>query len=632
MLQVIREKFTGGIAIGILALIGVPFLFFGIGDYSFLGQNFAASVDGSEIGINQFEQAYRDQIDNNPALAQLPDEFRLQLRQGVLDSLIRDRLIELHVIDKGYRISDTQLGKLIQSIPEFQVDGQFDMATAEQLLFENGMTVPQFRASQRRAMQLDQLRRAIGATSLVTPADYRRYLNLIAEQRLVTLATFDLGTTKENVEVTDEDITAFYAENDTMYLTDESVDIEMVEVRREAVAEAIEISEEALQRYYEDEQSRYLQDEQRQARHILIPMDDDEDAAAELARSIAERAKAGEPFEDLAKTYSKDGMTASAGGDLGALTRTQLPGELGGAIFSMEEGDVEGPIESDFGFHIVRLDDILEQGPLPLDQVRGDLLSELRDIEAEGRFRDLENRMSDAVFDAENLQVIADATGLEIQTAEGITRAGGDPIGANQAAIDAIFDEAVLVDGDISDIVELDANRSAVFRVTNHHEASRQPLEDVREQIVETLKTRRAQTIVFDQAESFMAALDAGQDFGMAAEAAGGTVSAPTLLDRQQQDVDQAVLEQVFQAKKPSVDSPVRQRVMNSNGGYTVFSLEAVLAGRPESIPLADRDAGKLQLAQQGGVSDYLAFIQALYDNADIVISEDALAAQDLLQ
>jgi peptidyl-prolyl cis-trans isomerase D len=632
MLQHIREKLAGGIAIAILVLIGTTFVFFGVGDYSFLGQNYAASVDGSEIGINQFELTYRDQINANPALADLPEEFRLQVRQGVLDNLIRDRLIEMHVIEKGYRVSGEQLDRLIQGIPEFQIDGVFDEETAKQVLFENGFTVKRFRESQRRSMQIDQLRRAVGATALVTPSDYRRYLNLVAEQRLVTLATFDIAGAKEGIEVSDDDVAAFYAENDTMYLTEESVDIEMIEVRRDAVAGSVDISEEALQQYYEDEQSRYLQDEQRQARHILIPMEDDEDAAEELARSIAERAKAGEPFEDLAKTYSKDGMTASSGGDLGALTRTQLPGELGGAIFSMEEGDIAGPIESDFGFHVVRLDSIIEPGPLPLDQVRGDLLSELRDREAEGLFRDLENRMSDAVFDAENMQVIADATGLEIQTASGITRSGGGPVGSNQAALDAIFEDAVLTGGEITDIVELDATRSAVFRVTAYNEASRLPLEDVREQIVDTIKTRRAQTIVFDQAESLMAALDAGEDFGMAAEAAGGVVSQPTLLGRQTQDVEPAVRDQVFRSKKPTVDAPVRERVMNADGGYTVFNLEAVLPGRPESIPLADRDAGKLQLAQQGGVSDYVAFVQALYDNADIVISEDALAAQDLLQ
>ena len=314
------------------------------------------------------------------------------------------------------------------------------------------------------------------------------------------------------------------------------------------------------------------------------------------------------------------------------LTRSQLPGELGAAIFALNEGDIDGPIESDFGFHIVRLDTIFEPGPLPLDQVRGDLLSELRDRESEEMFRDLERQVSDALFEAADMQAISDAAGIEVQTAAGITRQGGEPIGSNQAAIDAIFDGQVLVEGQISEVIELDANRSAVFKVTAYHEASRLPLDEVREQIVEAIKTQEAETIVFNRAEQMLTGLDGGEDFGVAGEAAGATVSPAQLLLRQQPEFDQAVLAQVFLAKKPTLDSPVRGMVANAGGGYTVFSLDAVLPGRPESIPLADRDAGKLQLVQEAGMADYVAFVQALYDRADVVISQDALAAQDLLQ
>ena len=313
-------------------------------------------------------------------------------------------------------------------------------------------------------------------------------------------------------------------------------------------------------------------------------------------------------------------------------TRTQLPGELGGAIFAMNEGDVDGPVRSEFGFHIVRLDEILERGPLPLDQVRGDLLTELRDREAESIFRELERKASDALFDAGDMQAISDAVGIEIQTASGFTRAGGEPIGSNQAAIDAVFDEQVLVDGQISELIELDATRSAIFKVTAYNEASRLPLEDVRDEVVAAIKTQEAETLVFNRAEQLLAALDSGEAFGPAAEAVGAEVSAPALVSRQQEGVDAAVRSQVFLAAKPTADSPVRGMVANTGGGYTVFSLDAVLPGRPESIPLADRDAGKLQLAQEAGISDYIAFVESLYSRAEVVISEDALAAQDPFQ
>jgi len=623
---------TGWVALLILGTIGVSFVFFGVGSSTLIGQQFAAQVDGSDISAAAFEQAYRDQLDRNPTWAQLPDEYRVQIRQGVLDSMIRDRLVDLHLVKVGYQISDDTITNAIQRVPEFQIDGAFDMDAYRSLLLQNGLDPTNFEANQRRALRQDQLQRAIVATSIITPAEYRRYLNLLAEQRLVSTATFDIASAAAEIEVTDEDIAAFYTANDTMFLTEESVDIEYIEVRRDAVAESIDVSEDALLDYYDDNQSRYMQDEQRQARHILILSNDDEDAAEAEALELVSRIKAGESFAALAAEHSDDGGTAARGGDLGVLTKSQLPGELGGAIFAMDEGDVEGPVESDFGFHVIQLDSILEQGPLPLDQVRGELLSELREREAEDAFRELERQVSDALFDAGDMQAIAAATGLEIQTESGFTRVGSDALGTNQAAIDAVFDELVLVDGQVSEVIELDNNRSAVFKVTTHNEASRLPMEEVLDQIADALRTQEAETIVFSRVEQLLSALDTGEEFGPAAETAGAAVSAPTLLARQDTETDQAVLAQVFSSKKPTQDSPVIGRVANTGGGFTVFSLEAVLPGRPESIPLADRDAGKLELALQAGSSDYYAFVGALYDNADVVVSQDALAAQDLLQ
>jgi peptidyl-prolyl cis-trans isomerase D len=256
----------------------------------------------------------------------------------------------------------------------------------------------------------------------------------------------------------------------------------------------------------------------------------------------------------------------------------------------------------------------------------------LRGREADDAFRELQRQVSDALFDAADMQALSDVVGLEVQTMEGFLRSGGEPFGTNQAAIDTVFDSRVLFDGEISEVIELDASRSAVFKVITHHEASRQPMDAVRDQIIESIRVVEAEGIVFARVEQLLAALDAGEDFGVAAEAAGGAVSAATLLSRQDEEMDQAVLAQVFMSKKPTQAGPVIGQVANSAGGYTVFSLAAVLPGRPESIPLADRDAGKLAIAQQAGSSDYYAFVQALYDKADVVISQDALAAQDLLQ
>lgn len=629
MLSKIREKIVGWVGLTILILIGVTFVFFGGANFIISGNQFAAKVDGSEIGIVQLEQAYQFELQANPALATAPPEQQGFVRQQLLQSLILERLLQLHLIDDGYQISDQDLTSTIRNAPDFRVDGVFSKEAYDSYLISQGMSARQYEEELRSRLRTGQLQRAVGGTSIVTPAEYRRYLNLVAEQRLISTATFETATVAEGIDVSEEQVTAFYDENDTMFLTEERVDVEFIEVRRDVIAEGIEISEEALQRFYEENQSRYLQEEQRRARHILILPGDDAAAAEAGAAELLARVRSGESFADLAAEHSDDGGTASNGGDLGVLTQSQLPGELGEAIFSMQEGDLDGPIESDFGFHIVQLDEILAPGPLPLDQVRGELLTELRDRESEDAFRALEGQVSDALFDAPDMPTIAAATGLEVQAATGFTRFGGDPIGSNQAAIDAVFDSMVLEDGQISEIIELDANRSAIFKVTEHYEASRQPLEDVRDSIVAAIQEQEARTIVFSQVEQLMAALDAGEEFGAAAEAAGASVSQPTLIGRNAEGIDVNLRSQVFLAKKPAMGAPTIGQVANIDGGYTVFTVDAVLPGRPESIPLAERDAGKLQLAQQAGSSDFLAFMQALYNRADIVISEDVLAARD---
>ena len=631
MLQNIREKFTGWIAISILALIGFSFVFVGL-NYSFIGQSYAAKVDGVDIGVNQFENAYREQLQANPQLAQLPAEYRQQLRSNILEQLIQQRVIDNYLDKAGYQVRDEDVTAMIQRAPEFQVNGKFDIETYRTLLGQAGYEPSRFEAAQRLSLRRQQLQRAIRGSALVSPAQYRRFLNLAAEQRVVSLATIDPDAVQDEVTVTEEMITTFYDDNPTLYQLPETADVEYVEISRNDIAATVSISEQQLQEYYEFNKDRYLQDEQRQARHILVAIADDADAAEATARELRARVEAGESFEDLAREYSADGGTAAQGGDLGVLTRSQLPGELGASIFSMDEGAIEGPVKTDFGYHIVRLEQILESGPLPLDQVRAELTTELQDQQAENSFRELERKLSDALFDATDIRALAAAVGTEVKKATGVTRLGGGEFAGNPAAIEAIFDESVLAGNLLSEIVEIDANRTAVFSVSNHVMAQRQPLDDVREAIAESIKAQQAETLMAEKAEQMLATLAAGEEFAVAAESIGATTAAATAISRDAEGFDQSVAVAVFTALKPTADKPTWGSTRNDNGGYTVYSVDAVMPGRPESIPQTDRDAGKMQLADQSGVGDFVAFVQALRTSADIEINRDVLAAQDLFQ
>jgi len=629
MLQKLRDRITGGYAIAFLVLMAIPFAFFGI-NYDFIGSGYAAKVEGVEISMNQLENEYQTELARYAEFGtDLPAELRALLRQGILNNLVRETLVNIHVAEQGYRISDQMVTDFIQRVPEFQVDGKFSKDRYYAWLEERALNPTQFEESQRESLRLQQFQRGLAATAFVTPAEYRRYLNLYGEQRRAAVASFNVGAFAEDVEVSDEEIAAYYNENPTEFQTPESADIEYVEIDRSVLRRQADVTEQEIQEHYAQSASRYLQDERRQARHILIPFGDDRDAAQEQATALAARASAGEPFEDLARQYSKDGGTAEQGGDLGMVLKSQMPGALGTEIFSMREAEIRGPIESEFGFHIIRLEEIEAGGPLPLDQVRAELENELRDMEAEEAFQEQQRKLSDALFDAQSLEEMAAAAGLEVKSASGFTRSGGEPFGANQAAIDAVFDPRVLQEGGVSDIVELDANRAAVFAVSEFHEAVQQPLDEVREQIVATRRMERAREIVRERALALEKTLRDGGDFAEAAATAGAEVTPLRVLGRQDDNADPRVLEAIFRAEKPAEGKATVGNTVSGDGNYAVFRVAAVMPGRPESIPLEQRDAEKSRLTSESGAQDYTALVLELERQAEIVLAEDALAAPE---
>lgn len=633
MLQNIRDRLTGGIAIAFLVLLSVPFLFFGITNFNFVGSNNVATVNGEEIPLVAFENAYRQQLQQYGEFAgQLSEEMRGMIRESVLNSLVYDQVIEQYLADSNYRISDEMVTRFIQNAEEFQVDGRFSKQAYYDFLGTRGADPLKFEANQRVGMRRGQLERGVVTTAFVTPGDYRRYLNLVREEREVAVATFDIETVAETVEVSDEEIQAYYEERPDEFRSPETVDLKYIELARNELAQQVEITEAQIREYYEQESGRFLQDEQRRASHILIPFGDDEEAAREQATSIAERIRAGEPFADLARQYSADGGTAEQGGDLGARPVEQFEEPLGNRIFSMQEGEISDPVRSDFGFHVLRLDEIVAGGPLPLDQVRAELERELRTEKAENLWRQKEEVASDALFDAENIETVAAAADLPVKTATGYTRNGGAPFGRNQAAIDAVFDEAVLSGERITDLVELDANRAVAVEVTAHNEAAALPLAEVRDDIAEQIRSDKARAIVRERAVALENAVRDGQAFAEAAEAAGAGEVTTATIRRDNGEIDANVRAAVFRMQKPEDGAPRVGSAQTSTGDQAVFALTGYSPGRPEAMPVAQRDEGKRQLARQTGQSDYIALVMELERRADVVRNSDVLDQQSQFQ
>ena len=630
MLQNIRERFTGRFALVVLALICLPFLFFGVPN-DFIATEDVASVDDINISQPYFENQYQNEMLRYDSEGiEIPDEARIFVRQNVLNNIINDVLTEKFINENGINISDEFIARVIQSSPEFMIDGQFSRDRYYTWLNERVIEPSLFEENQRINIRKGQLERGIRATSFVTPSEYRRYLNLIGEQRNVTIAEIDLSVLADPINLEEEDIQEYYSSRSNEFLQPESIDFSYIELRKDQLNNDLEITDDEILQYYNDSGQRFAQDERRQASHILILLGEDEALSLQRANDTLERINNGESFSDLVLAISDDEGSKRSDGDLGMLPRSQLPGALGDAIFSMAEGEISEVVRTDFGFHIVRLDRVESDGKVPLELVESELKQELILQKAGQNFTDQERALSDALFDADNLSQLADIIGLEVITEEFFSSQGGGSFGSNQIVIDAVFDAHRDNNYELSDILEIDANRSIVFQIEGYNEAKVRPLEDVRDTIVADMKLVSAEVLANDIATRLESLLIKGESIQEVANELSSVTTVNKLMNRASEDDDFMLQASVFSEKRSKDGVPRIGTVIMSNGNYAVYSVTESIYGIPESIPQNERDDARELLNQRSGLSDYSAFISELEQRADITKNDEIISSSSL--
>ena len=630
MLQNIRERFTGRFALVVLALICLPFLFFGVPN-DFIATEDVASVDDINISQPYFENQYQNEMLRYDSEGiEIPDEARIFVRQNVLNNIINDVLTEKFINENGINISDEFIARVIQSSPEFMIDGQFSRDRYYTWLNERVIEPSLFEENQRINIRKGQLERGIRATSFVTPSEYRRYLNLIGEQRNVTIAEIDLSVLADPINLEEEDIQEYYSSRSNEFLQPESIDFSYIELRKDQLNNDLEITDDEILQYYNDSGQRFAQDERRQASHILILLGEDEALSLQRANDTLERINNGESFSDLVLAISDDEGSKRSDGDLGMLPRSQLPGALGDAIFSMAEGEISEVVRTDFGFHIVRLDRVESDGKVPLELVESELKQELILQKAGQNFTDQERALSDALFDADNLSQLADIIGLEVMTEEFFSSQGGGSFGSNQIVIDAVFDAHRDNNFELSDILEIDANRSIVFQIEGYNEAKVRPLEDVRDTIVADMKLVSAEVLANDIATRLEGLLIKGESIQEVANELSSVTTVNKLMNRASENDDFMLQASVFGEKRPKDGVPRIGTVIMSNGNYAVYSVTESIYGIPESIPQNERDDARELLNQRSGLSDYSAFISELEQRADITKNDEIISSSSL--
>src|SRR5688572_3171851 len=516
MLQRIHDSLGKWIVVIVLGLIAASFIFWNV-DFGLTGATFAAKVNGEEIPLLEFDRALQDRQNQYQQIyrTELPEEVRRDLRRVVIEGLVQDTALKQRVEDQGYRASNERVTQAVRDIAAFQIDGQFSFQNYQALLANRGYTPAGFEALQREALEVGDLQMGIANSSFLTPAELRRYIELYNQTREVAYALFELDRFNANVTIDDAAIQSRYENDQASYQTTETVDLEYIELALADVAANVEVTEEQLRAAYEQERERFETAEQRHARHILIEVEEgQEDAARSRAESILARVRGGEDFAAVASEVTADAGTKAQGGDLGLITRGMLVGPFEDALFAMQTGEVSEPVRSEFGFHIIRLDDIRAGAVQPFEAVREELASETKTREAESEFYDRANELGEEAFDAyDDLAAVAAASGLPIKTLMGFPRTG-DPVAFENSAavVQAAFAEEIVDSGRNTELIELAEDHVIVLRVTAHQLPTTKPLDEVREQIREELVRERAQVLAEEAAIAFLADIERGGD------------------------------------------------------------------------------------------------------------------------
>ncbi|MDR0563727.1 MAG: SurA N-terminal domain-containing protein [Azoarcus sp.] len=492
----------------ILALLIIPFAFFGLGSYFADNPkgNELAKINGEPIYRADLDRLLRDVRERTPDLAETPE-----VRKEILDQLILERLFQLYARDERLSVSADLLRQVILQEKAFQVDGKFSEERYKQVMRSSSMT----EADIARQVLLQQLSLPISSSSFIAQDSARRYLAAALEERTVREIRFPVAPYLAGIQITDADIQKFYDENQERFSIPERVKAEYLVLDAESLRDKVKVSEEDILRAYHN------LPEERQVRHILIrPADGGGAAAEEAAKKEAEeiaKTLRGQPdrFPALAKEKSQDRSSGEAGGDLGRIARgTAIDPAFDAAVFALKQGEISNPVRTQYGFHIIQVTSILSKRSL--DEMRDEIKADPQLLEqaTQQQYSKEADDFIDMVFTkaADSLQPAAEAFNLKIQRTGWINR-GADTLGGfrNKTLVENLFADDSLIDHHNTQGVEVAPLTMVSARVVEHEAKRNMPLEEVRGQIEAELRAQAAASRAREAGTVVLAALKKGE-------------------------------------------------------------------------------------------------------------------------
>lgn len=617
MLTKIREKSQGVFAWGILALIVVPFALWGIQNYTSTSKERPiASVGSKEFFQQDLNKAYEQYSQNFQGL-KIDEQV---LKAEALKKLIRDEVLLQYVQSKGLAAGDENTRDFIKSLPYFQVDGKFSETQYKAMLTSQRMSSPEFVNRVKNALIMEQFQHAITESGFATKYDVESFFRIQNQQRDIKYVTVALP--KLNEQPSEAEQQAYFQAHQDLFQLPEQVSVDYIELSLDDIAKSVEVDDQKLKAFYEEQKGLYTTPERRKVSHILFSITDKQDAAAALAK--AEEAKKqlqNKDFAILANEMSEDKASAKSGGDLGFINSGDMEKSFEDAVLTLKQGEVSDPVRSSFGYHLIKLTQLIPGEVKPFDAVKDELTKTYQKTQAENQFYQSGETLAQTSYEnPDNLQTASDTLGLTIKQTALFTRDDGEGIASNPKIREAAFTDDVL-QGNNSSPVELPGDKVVVLHLHDRKEASVKPFAEVKEEVISAILKDKAKQQADETVNKIKSRLLAGESIEAVAADLKLEVQTDTNLIRTNPAFPLTVREAIFKAPKPQGDKPSIFTAEFTPNEQVVVSLYHVKEGEMTEGEKQQLEDIRKKMSTSFGQADLNMFMESLISKAEVKVA-----------
>jgi peptidyl-prolyl cis-trans isomerase D len=617
---------------GLLLVLIVPsFVLVGVESYQDRGDAAAgvATVAGQKVTQQEWEEAQRRQIDQ--ARQMMGPRFDQKLfetpeaKQAILNNLVAERAVNAEIARTHMTVSDQQIANEVGKIQQFRkADGSFDMDQYRAALAAQGMTPAMFDQRMRRDLTIQQFSGSIQSTAFAPRSVTARLSDINDQEREVQEMVFPIAQYLPQVKVTDEMVKAYYDKNAALFTVPEQVKAEYVVFDADAVASQVQVTDAEITDYYNKNLKSYTTPEQRSASHILITVArdakpaDQQAAKAKAEAVLAEVRKNPANFAEIAKAQSQDPGSAPSGGDLGVVEKGAFVKPVEDAIYALKEGEVSGLVQSEFGYHIIKITSLKPAEQKPLDLAKEEIAADLKKQKMSKRYSEMAETFTNTVYEqSESLKPVADKLGLKIQTVDGLTRKPNPQLGEapfnNEKFLAALFGTDSVKNKRNTEAVEVAPSVLVSGRVVEFKPATKRPLAEVDALI--------RQRVTIEEATRLARA--AGEQKLNAAKASGDATGfgEPKIVSRTKEpSINTTAAIAVLKADVTKLPAYVGVEIPGQ--GYGVYRIGKV--SQPAQPDATRRKEEAQQIATVLGQAEFFNFVEALKTKAKAKINVQA--------